>query len=69
VLSVENTSFLGLFGADVEVSWEGDASGSAEVGSGEDAVLVEPSDSQRTLAFDLRPDGDAYWTLRVEKLT
>jgi hypothetical protein len=31
-------------------------------------VLLEPADSPRRVAFTLRPDGSAYWVLRVEKI-
>lgn len=68
MLAVDDTSFLGLLPAWVDVSWQGDANGRAEVASGEDALLLEPADSPRTVAFTLRPDGSAYWTLRIEKL-
>ena len=67
VLLVENTSFLGFFGAGVEVSWHGGASGGADLGPGEH-VLLEPAEARRTVAFDLDPYGSAYWTLVVEKL-
>jgi serine/threonine-protein kinase len=67
VLVVENTSFFGLLGAGVDVSWQGDTSGAVELGAGEH-VLLEPSESRRVVAFDLRPYGSAYWTLVVEKL-
>ena len=68
VLAVDNTSFLGLFPAYVDVSWQGEATGSAEVGSGEDGLLLQPADAPRTVAFTISPDGSAHWTLRIEKL-
>ena len=68
VLRVEGRSFLGLFGSSVDVWWDGDERGDAEVVSGEDAVLLEPAQSPRRVAFVLRPNGAAHWTLRVEKL-
>jgi hypothetical protein len=40
----------------------------AEVASGEGALLLESADSPRMVAFTLRPDGSAYWTLRIQKL-
>jgi hypothetical protein len=68
VLRVEGRSFLGLFGSSVDVWWDGDERGDAEVVSGEDALLLEPAQSPRRVAFVLRPNGAAHWTLRVEKL-
>jgi eukaryotic-like serine/threonine-protein kinase len=68
VLQVEDTSFLGLFGTHVDVSWDGDVTGTGEAGSGDEVVLLEPADAPRRVAFTLRPADSAYWTLRVEKI-
>ena len=68
VLAVDNTSFLGLFSAYVDVSWAGDATDRIEVDAGQDALLLEPVDTPRTVAFTLRTHGSVHWTLRIEKL-
>jgi eukaryotic-like serine/threonine-protein kinase len=68
VIAVDNTSFLGLFPAHVDVSWAGDATDTIEVDAGEDALLLEPADIPRTVAFTLRTHGDVRWTLRIEEL-
>jgi beta-lactam-binding protein with PASTA domain/predicted Ser/Thr protein kinase len=68
VLAVDNTSFLGLFAASVDVSWAGDSSDRVEVDSGNAALLLEPVDERRTVAFTLRTHGSVRWTLRIEKL-
>jgi eukaryotic-like serine/threonine-protein kinase len=68
VLAVDNTSFLGLFSAYVDVSWTGDATDRVEVDSGRAALLLEPAHERRTVAFTLRAHGSVRWTLQVEKL-
>ena len=66
VLEAHNTSFLSFFDGWVGASWDGDDRGSVELDAGREAVLVEPSGSERTLAFQLTPHGSARWELRVE---
>ena len=66
VLEAHNTSFLGILEGWVAVSWDGDAAGSAELDGGDERVLVEPSDAERTLALRVEPHGSARWELRVE---
>ena len=66
VLVAHNTSFLGMFGGSVDVSWSGDDEGSADIDSGRDGALVEPSDEDREVAFQLDAHGDVRWELRIE---
>jgi serine/threonine-protein kinase len=66
VLVAHNTSFLGVLDGWVGADWSGDDDGSAEVDSGREAVIVEPADDERTIAFRLEPHGSVRWELAVE---
>jgi hypothetical protein len=66
VVHAENTSFLGILDGWVGVSWTGDDDGSTELDSGQAAVVVEPADTDRSVAFTLEPHGSVRWKLVVE---
>ena len=68
VVQAENTSFLGFLDGWVGASWTGDDEGSTEVDSGREAVVIEPADSERSIAFTLEPHGSVRWKLIVESV-
>ena len=66
VLVVDNTSFLGFLDGWVGAAWRGDDDGAAEVDTGRETVIVEPTDADRTLEFRIEPHGSVRWKLVVE---
>jgi beta-lactam-binding protein with PASTA domain/predicted Ser/Thr protein kinase len=66
VVHAENTSFLGILDGWVGVGWTGDDEGTTEIDSGHAAIVVEPADADRSVAFTLEPHGSVRWKLVVE---
>ena len=66
VLVAHDTSWFGFGRGWVGAAWSGDESGATTIDAGDDAVLVEPANSGRAIAFRLEPHGSTRWELRVE---
>jgi len=66
VLLAHDDSWFGFGRGWVGAAWSGDEEGSTTIDAGDDAVLIEPSDTPRAVAFRLEPHGSTRWELRVE---
>ena len=67
VLTTVDTSPLGLFGGEVDVSLAGDAHGEGRVEAGETLVLADTAAQARSIEVSLDVHGSVHWVLAVEE--
>jgi len=67
VLTTVDTSPLGLFGGEVDVSLAGDAHGEGRVEAGETLVLADTAGQARSIQVSLDVHGSVHWVLAVEE--
>jgi beta-lactam-binding protein with PASTA domain len=67
VLTTVDTSPLGLFGGEIDVSMGEDSEGQSRVRAGEALVLADVASKKRTIEVGLDVHGSVHWALAVEE--